>query len=922
MVAMSEDVGGREGPRKVWVVRAGVGAVYSNVFLAQGLVAMGFGAVESVEGLTWEAVTALVHAAMPEEPSVTVGLAAGALYRLANDMAVGDIVLTPEGGGSRLAGEVIGDYRFQTEPIAEDYRHTRPVRWFARLGPNDIPDEAKASLGSIMTFFGPAHQDQLLGVIEPLLDGAAPPASVIQTPTIVTKGAALVVLPEALPDLPETEFSHFGADKVDLRYMLDQIHNRDLALPDFQRSFVWDPANTRELIVSISRGFPAGNLLFLRGGSKVFLPRAAEEAPDLDGHVPSTLVLDGQQRLSSLYQAFFGRGSHRFFVDIGALLRGEDIDAAVSYLATARAKAFDTVEAQARTLMFPLSRVGDYTSWKDEVIDQRQDLEADDLKRLRGFLNKVEASVISPMRGYQFPVTTLTQTTSAEAVCTIFETLNRTGIKLSVFELICARAFAQGHRLREDWKQAQTQHPVFEDFELDPYYILQAIALRIGKKPQRGIVVGLDVADIVENWWPTVHGMERGLIMLRDECGVLTKKWLPYATMLPALAAAWRDVDEATGAAVGARRLKLQRWFWCTCFRGDYENAPNSRAEADVPALHKWLTDGDAPVGVREFDFQASAWLSTTPRQRGMYRSTIALLMRRHPLDFHQAVPLTKSVIEGTAVDDHHIFPTGYLAETSWNNQADTVLNHTLIDKLTNISIGKRPPSAYLSDMKGELSAALVAVLQSHGLPAAEDGSLWLDNYPGFLEWRQEYLAAELGAAVTGTPIGDDTGAVSAAQLISAGESSAVEFKTSARWNIHTQARDERLEQRIVETVAGFMNSEGGTLLIGVDDDGRPVGLDEDLKLMQKPDHDRYQLWLTDLIANQLGKPAAAAANVTFDEVDGEDVCMVVARAAPAPVFVRPPKSTADEFHLRVQNSTRQLTFQEYEAYRAQRWGQ
>src|SRR6202023_4214199 len=105
----------------------------------------------------------------------------------------------------------------------------------------------------------------------------------------------------------------------------------------------------------------------------------------------------------------------------------------------------------------------------------------------------------------------------------------------------------------------------------------------------------MDVGTIVTEWDGSVRGMAQALVMLRDECGVLTDKWLPYAPMLPTLAAAWRDVEEAHGAAEGARRLKLQRWFWCASVLGDYDNAPNSRAEADVPRLRAWLSGGEAP---------------------------------------------------------------------------------------------------------------------------------------------------------------------------------------------------------------------------------------------------------------------------------------------------------------------------------------
>jgi hypothetical protein len=143
-------------------------------------------------------------------------------------------------------------------------------------------------------------------------------------------------------------------------------------------------------------------------------------------------------------------------------------------------------------------------------------------------MNRVESTVIDPIRNYHFPTTTLAETTPTEAVCAIFETLNRTGIKLSVFELICARAFAQGERLRERWSETLERNRVLEDFSIDPYYVLQTIALRAELLPQRGVVAGMDVVTIVQHWDAAVAGMARGLTMLRDECRVLTSKWLPY----------------------------------------------------------------------------------------------------------------------------------------------------------------------------------------------------------------------------------------------------------------------------------------------------------------------------------------------------------------------------------------------------------
>jgi hypothetical protein len=205
-------------------------------------------------------------------------------------------------------------------------------------------------------------------------------------------------------------------------------------------------------------------------------------------------------------------------------------------------------------------------------------------------------------------------------------------------------------------------------------------------------------------------------------------------------------VYETAGPAVGARRVKLQRWFWCASFAGRYENTVNSKTEQDVPLTGAWLrNEGSEPEVVTTFSFDPARWRDITVRQRALYRTTIALSMRNSPRDFHEAKPLNKSIIDGQAVDDHHIFPRKYPSDSSQGGSVDSVLNHTLIDKKTNIRIGKNAPSVYLTAMKAELADDLPMILSSHTLPEHEQGPLWEDRFEDFLTWRQDRLATELG---------------------------------------------------------------------------------------------------------------------------------------------------------------------------------
>jgi len=160
----------------------------------------------------------------------------------------------------------------------------------------------------------------------------------------------------------------------------------------------------------------------------------------------------------------------------------------------------------------------------------------------------------------------------------------------------------------------------------------------------------------------------------------------------------------------------------------------------------------------------------------------------------------------------------------------------------------------------------------------------------------------------------------SARELIAAGESARVEFKSSARYNMHSKQRDERLELVIAKTVSAFANSDGGVLLIGVDDDGVPVGLANDLQFMKQPDLDRYELWLRDLLAATIGVVASAAVVIEFASLDGEDVCVVRVPASMRPVILTGGKDKKRALYVRTGNSTRELQIDEALAYSATRW--
>ena len=543
----------------------------------------------------------------------------------------------------------------------------------------------------------------------------------------------------------------------ELKELLRQIDGREAVLPDFQRDFVWDANATQELICSIASNYPAGSLLRIRNTHNLFACREFEGAPPLNGQPPTYLVLDGQQRLTSLYQAFYGKGDYRYYLNVKLLMEGKDIEECIFFCRASHrdARRLAADDVQAEELILPLAVLkggsGDFGRWSRSVARRQPD--NDRRADLEDRLSDIEDKWVRTVDDYKFPVVTLADAVRADAVCTIFETLNRTGVKLTAFELLTARFWPQKINLRRLWDQARADYPIIADFDTDAYYVLQAISLLCQPTPscKRGDVLDL-TAQNINDWWDcTVKGLAKTLEILRDDCGVIVPGWLPYNTIVIPMIAVLAKHQEEASHAVGARRKKIARWFWCSVFGQAYENAPNSQAAKDFGEITAWLAGGAAPATVDQFKFDPAVLSDTTARQRALYRGLICLILRRHPRDFHNNACITGDLMVEAHIDDHHVFPDAYLARASVPSRLrDCILNRTLIDRSTNIRIRDRAPSDYLSDIKASLGAADFAVLlESHLLPAGSDSPLLRDDFNAFIAWRQAALGAEI-AAVTG----------------------------------------------------------------------------------------------------------------------------------------------------------------------------
>ncbi len=552
----------------------------------------------------------------------------------------------------------------------------------------------------------------------------------------------------------------FDTQPRPISWLLQEIQGRRLALPDFQRDFVWDPAATRDLLVSIVSRFPSGSLLTLRQGQThgaVFAPRPFSGAPDLQGNLMPTLVLDGQQRLTSLYQAHLGIGDARYLINLGSLVDNDEklnvdslnFDEIVTFEAVKKGKPIqsDDVAWQRENWTFPVYRyLQDDTGWdtwvEEAVAHHGGDPVTQLNRRLR--LAKIRAALLSPLGSYNFPVVELDENTSIIAVCKIFETLNLRGVKLSVFELITARVWAYGQNLRALWEAAQQEYPILVDFNVDPYSVLQAVTLRSVGSAQRSDVLKLRAENIQAHWATVIDGYAEALRFVRDHCWVQTEKWLPYGMVLVPMAASWDVIKGLTTTQAGPAKERLKQFFWCTVFTTNYDQGGNSQAQADYAKLREWLPGGtsDAPEAVADFSFAESQLASAKTNRRALYRGVMVAIMQEGALDFHSQQRITATQMLQNEIDSHHIFPLNWLKSTyTGDASTELIVNRTLIDAETNRSIKDKAPSVYMKDMaSGDIGPDRDAILNSHQVLADARQAMAEDDYDKFVRARTQAI--------------------------------------------------------------------------------------------------------------------------------------------------------------------------------------
>ncbi len=581
----------------------------------------------------------------------------------------------------------------------------------------------------------------------------------------------------------------FRTDEPLLSSLLSDIHAGKLQLPDFQRGWVWDDNHISALIASISLGYPIGALMFMEtGGDGVrFKPRLIEGVEISDSQKPEQLILDGQQRMTSLYLSLFSgkpvnttnekkQEIERFYyLDMAKCLdpEAERIEAIVS-LSPGRMLKSDfgrkidldvsSTEKEYEHGLFPchlMFNVAKTAEWKmgfQEYFEYK--------KEKMQFLSEFDQKIWLPLQKYKVPVIELVKNTPKEAVCQVFEKVNTGGVSLSVFELITATFAADDFELRLDWVRCQSslQESKYEKLlrNVDETSFLTAITLlstykrsrsqRSAVSCKRRDILKLTLDEYKQNADAIVNGLLMAARLLTRE-KVFDVYVLPYQTQLIPLS--------AICAILGDRfkedpvKQKLAQWYWCGVFGELYGGANETRYALDIQHVIAWIEGGDEPATIRDANFSPPRLLTLQTRNSAAYKGLMANLMKAGSNDFisGDAIELTNYFDE--SVDIHHIFPKAYcqrlnLPRQKWNSS----INKAPLTSRTNRAIGGNKPSTYLRSIEQNYMVAadrLDTYLCSHLISPS---LLRTDDFENFIRDRAikllDIIERAMGKSVTG----------------------------------------------------------------------------------------------------------------------------------------------------------------------------
>lgn len=770
------------------------------------------------------------------------------------------------------------------------------------------------------------------------------------------------------------------AENRELKAWYNLVKEGNIKLPRFQRGEAWDKNRITSFLNTIVTNLPVGITLVLHVdfNKEQFVSRFIETAEKEGSPRVTEHLLDGQQRITALWRSMNDNYEYEsYFVYIPDYdLENQEPDNEIQVINVSRYYKGDQryplwandPEKSFEKGLFPLTLfrpeeiTTEMTNWIDQAtakfLDEEKGISTKDYISLRSKLERQINSLRETIAHYNLPYLSLPPSTEKAVALKVFTDMNTNSKPLSQFDIIKAQVEqATGESLDDMLKDLDSKHPKIKRYFDIGDLALSASALLQGKVPNKNGIFSTDLEKMIKDW-PLLERCLGNMANLMEANGIYDRERLPTNAVLGVVTACYADIPDF-GDKRGFCETILKKYIWSAFFTDRYENSAATRAHSDCVALKKILslpeldTSSDpayqeVPIFDRKQyplpDMEQLLAVGWPKRANIRARAILAVSTLLGAYDFADGQKITPQNIADRHY--HHIFPLSLLKESGLKKERyDVALNCSLITGNTNQEIGRKDPYDYLVDRYKWASKDIVQDrLYSHLIPISElkTGS-YIDleddikankiqkDFESFLYARAALIQKAIEKLVSGQDISayalmneeKKDKAEIIRELIAANENKELEYKSTLRKCLNDQIPQNVLEHEVLKNIAGFMNSNGGKLIIGYNERSKEIiGLEKDYGTFNSEDkQDAFLRHIDNLIKTTFGNSVVSIFDAEIVNVEGKDMALLTVRSKSAqPVWLNNKEKKDEEFWVRRTASAEKLSPKETNDYIQQHW--
>lgn len=690
-----------------------------------------------------------------------------------------------------------------------------------------------------------------------------------------------------------------------IRELLDSVKHQDLVLPEFQREYVWTKEDAKQLMVSLYKKYPTGSLLFWKTDNP---PELKNIDIPKDKIGTTNVILDGQQRLTTLYLIMRDEippyyKKHEIIKDPRNLYFNIQT-AEFTYYQPAMKDNPLWIEV---TSCFEESSTINPIKIAQEFI-QSKEIESDPMELANNLQDNLNQ--LKQIEYETYPIQTVPVSADVDEAIDIFDRVNSQGTKLTDADLALAHICGKWPQARQEMKSKIEELKEY-DFKFDLAFMTRALT---------GVVKGRSLFETIHET-PELE-LKRGWEKLSNILDYLVN-------LLPASAHIDSNSDLSSSnilvpvivyLANNNMKFKDKKdmnqfiyWIYAAHMWSRYASQTDQKLDQDISIVlksenpHEKLIDNIIDMRGR-IEVKASD-IAGRMIQNPFFNMAYIASKAKGALDWCYGTPLGKSIGDAYSIHRHHIFPSSLLYEPNGSYSGSNyeekklvneIANRALITRNANFRISNKLPSEYLPEIEKKYPGEL----ENQFIPTNPE--LWdLNRYEDFLDKRRELIAEGINDLMDSLLKNGEEKKFNLVELIERGENEKLEFKSTLVWDINKNVSSPEIEKIIAKSMAGFMNSNGGTILIGVADDGSIYGIEDDLKEIFKHDIDGFQLRVKGIIKKYLGTMFGKYIHMKFWNENGKTVCIMTVDKSSKQVYLKDKGEY--RFYIRIGSSTEPL---------------